>query len=175
MEEWEFEEEEETKLKKVYIFLVSFFILTIFLVYIFSTSVGAGILASLISSSTVENNELDFSFDGRLIFEEDSLEELKKVYFDNLKVEFKACLNGRKLNNVYFIDEVHIPVTYSQKFNQVIAEPCSEDSLVSLHSHPYKRCIPSEQDFRSFASFKERQKEGLMIVMCEPGRFGVYE
>jgi hypothetical protein len=173
-EDFEFEEK-ESKLKRIYIFLVSIFILVIFLVYIFSTSVGTDILAGWVSSSVVKENEVDFSFDGKLVFVGNSLKDLRGIYLENQKVEFKACLKGNKKGRVYSITEIYIPVTYFQKFNQVIAEPCSEDSLVSLHSHPFRRCIPSEQDFRSFNEFKKRQQEGLMIVMCEDSRFGIYE
>ena len=106
---------------------------------------------------------------------DNSLEKLKEIYFSDEKVEFKACLKGNKENDVYLIDDLYIPKIYSQKFNQVVAEPCSSDSLVSLHSHPFRHCLPSQQDFRSFKQFKERNKDGLMVVMCEKNRFSVYE
>src|SRR3989344_6097500 len=150
----ELEEIKERKLKKVFIISIGAFILIIFLIYIFINAIGSDILAGLISSSETRENELDFSFNGKLIFMDNSLEKLKEIYF---------------------IDDLYIPKIYSQKFNQVVAEPCSSDSLVSLHSHPFRHCLPSQQDFISFREFKERNEDGLMIVMCEKNRFGVYE
>jgi len=171
----ELEEIKERKLKKVFIISIGAFILIIFLIYIFINAIGSDILAGLISSSETRENELDFSFNGKLIFMDNSLEKLKEIYFSDEKVEFKACLKGNKENDVYLIDDLYIPKIYSQKFNQVVAEPCSSDSLVSLHSHPFRHCLPSQQDFISFREFKERNEDGLMIVMCEKNRFGVYE
>ena len=163
-------EEKESKLAKVMVFLIAIFMLIIFLVYVFTNFVD---LHSIIVSEEVKSNQLDFSFDNKLIFLDNSLDKLKEVYFSNQKTEFKACLTGNKVNNIYYIDDLYIPKTYSQSFNQVVAEHC--DSLVSLHSHPYKRCIPSQQDFRNFQQAKQINPEALMIIMCTPDRFSVYE
>ena len=109
------------------------------------------------------------------IMEAEVMEELKEIYLSNQAVEFKACLKGNKVDEIYIIDELYIPETFSQQFNRVVAEPCSSDSLVSLHSHPYKRCVPSQQDIRNFNLFKERSPEALMIVMCEPNKFSIHK
>lgn len=169
------EEIEEGKWKKIVIYSTGVIVLVIFLVYVFIHTVGGDILGGLISSSKVEGEEVDFSFDGKLVFENESLERLKGIYFKNQKVEIKVCLKGKKEDKKYFIKDVYVPRIYSQGFNQVVAEGCSEDSLVSLHSHPYKHCLASEQDFRSFKKFKEKNEDALMVVMCEDKRFGVYQ
>ena len=72
----ELEEIKERKLKKVFIISIGAFILIIFLIYIFINAIGSDILAGLISSSETRENELDFSFDGKLIFMNNSLEKL---------------------------------------------------------------------------------------------------
>ena len=169
------EEVKERKLKKFFIISIGAFILIIFLIYILVNSIGSDILAGLISSSEIREDELDFSFNGKLIFMNNSLERLKDIYFSDEGVEFKACLVGYKENDIYFMEDLYIPKIYSQRFNQVIAEPCPSDSLVSLHSHPFRHCLPSQQDFRSFKQFKERNEDALMIVMCEKNRFSVHE
>lgn len=173
LEEYD-EEPEESKLKKVFVIAISIILLLLFLFYLFITPLGDKII-SLISSEKAQENQIDFSFNNKLIFLNNSLEQLKKIYLSNQRVEFKACLKGNKLDNTYFVNSLYIPKTFSQKFNQVVSEPCSSDSLVSLHSHPYKSCSPSQQDFNSFNEFKKQNKEALMIIMCEPNRFSIHE
>ena len=169
------EEFEESKWKKPLVITIAVFLLIIFLVYILANTIGLNVLAGLLESSKVNDNEIDFSFDGKLVFLGDNLDKLKEIYFTDQKVEIKVCLKGFIDDNIYYIDSLYIPEIYSQRFNQVVSEPCSDDSLVSLHSHPFKHCLPSEQDFISFENFKEKNENALMIVMCEEDRFNVYE
>lgn len=166
------EEFEESKLRKVFVFLIAIFLLILFLGYFFALPLEAQIISLFLSDKAVDN-QVDFSFENRLIFFNNSLEELQEIYLSNQAVEFKACLKGEKVGETYNINELYVPETFSQKFNQVVAEPCSSDSLVSLHSHPYRRCVPSQQDMNNFNRFKERSPDALMIVMCGPDRFSI--
>ena len=77
-------------------------------------------------------------------------------------------------NGDYIINEIYIPKTYTQTSNEVVSEFCSKDTIVDMHSHPLKHCLPSEQDFNSFKSFKEISNNAIMSVMCERGRFNFY-
>lgn len=126
-------------------------------------------------SFKAEENEIDFSFGNKLVFEGNTLKGLKEIYYENPNVEFKACLRGNKINSVYYITKIVVPITYEQTYRSVTSEPCSPDSIVDLHSHPFRRCLPSDQDFNNFKLFKERNPDALMIVMCEDNRFGIYE
>lgn len=168
------EEQPEPTFKKVRVILLAFFLLTIFLVYII-TLAGNNFLASLIESSIVKENKIDFSLNGKVVFLNGSLEKLQDLWVINPEIEFKVCLQGQEQGGTYYIDAVYTPKTYSQSVSQVRAEPCSEDSLIDLHSHPLRHCLPSEQDFKTFKQFKERRPLALMAIMCEPTRFTIYE
>jgi len=168
-------EEDNGRFKKFLIPFIGILILIIFITYIFTNAAGIDVLGGLISSSKLKENEVDFSLNGKVIFDDKTLDELKNIYFENLRNEFKVCLYGKKENNLYFINKLAVPKTYSKTFNQVIAEPCSDEALISLHSHPYKRCLPSEQDFETFSKFKEKTPNALMVIMCEENRFYIYD
>tara|TARA_Y100000034_G_C6879957_1_gene403027 strand:- start:166 stop:690 length:525 start_codon:yes stop_codon:yes gene_type:complete len=168
------EEIEESKFKKIFIIFIASFLVILMVSFVFVNSGGLRLIGWL-DSSKEENNELDFSFDSKLVFVNNSLETLRGIYYENVGVEFKACLNGVKRNNLYEIDEVIVPITYEQRFNRVVAEPCTSENLVSLHSHPFRSCLPSQQDFLNFERFKGRNKDALMIIMCEDNRFSVYD
>src|SRR3989344_2748853 len=88
-----------------------------------------------------------------------------------LALSYKA----EKINFSYYITEVLIPITYEQTYRSVTSEPCPPNSIIDLHSHPFRRCLPSDQDFNNFKLFKEKNPDALMVVMCEDNRFGIYE
>tara|TARA_Y100000034_G_C6847771_1_gene384213 strand:+ start:234 stop:803 length:570 start_codon:yes stop_codon:yes gene_type:complete len=173
-EDEDFEEFEESKLKKIFVPVGSIFLLLLFLGYFFAIPIQDQI-TSLFSTEEVENNQVDFSFNNTLIFSNNSLDELEEIYLSNQAVEFKACLKGLKVEETYIINDLYIPKTFSQKFNQVVAEPCSSESLVSLHSHPFRRCTPSQTDINNFKGFKEKSPDALMIIMCETNRFSIHK
>ena len=169
------EPQEESKFKKVLIIIIALFLLLIFLTYIITNAVGIHILSGLIESSKVTNNTIDFSFNNQVIFINNSLEKLQGLWISNPELEFKVCLQGIIEDNKYVIYDVYQPETFSQKVNEVVSEPCKKESLIDLHSHPFKHCLPSQQDLISFNKFKETQPKALMAIMCEPNRFTVYD
>ena len=109
-----------------------------------------------------------------IIFEEKILEQIQAIYLQNQEVEIVACLAGQKDGEDYQIDEFYVPHTTDQTFDHVSFEPCSQETLILLHSHPYKRCIASEQDIETRDEIKQENQHALMIIMCEPDRFSVY-
>src|SRR3989344_3446649 len=160
------EEKPESRFKKVFIILLALFLIIIFLIYVIAPA-GNNFLAGLIESSKVKENQIDFSLNGKIIFENNSLKELQELWIINPEKEFKVCLQGEIRENHYYINNLYIPTIFSQSSNQVRAEPCSEESLIDLHSHPFRHCIPSEQDIETFKQFRERQPAALMVIMCE--------
>jgi len=83
-------------------------------------------------------------------------------------------MDGIKENDVYYITSLEQPTMYEQAFNHVSFAPCSEESLILLHTHPYKKCIASETDINTLREMQQRNADVLMVVMCEPDRFSVY-
>ena len=91
----------------------------------------------------------------------------------NLEVETSMCLKGTKGHN-YFISEIYEPDIIEQSYNHVSFRPCSEDTIIVLHTHPYKRCIASKQDLKMLGDLRERNEDALIMIMCEPTRFAIY-
>ena len=89
-------------------------------------------------------------------------------------MEFKVCLKGEIRENDYFIDELIVPEIYSQEYNKVISEPCDKDTLIDLHSHPFRRCLASFQDILNIRRLKSVNEDILLAVMCEEDRFYLY-
>ncbi|MBL7147652.1 MAG: hypothetical protein ISS82_02395 [Nanoarchaeota archaeon] len=166
-------EEKEPVIKRISIIIIAIFLIFLVTTYLLSNSIVRNISAGLIESEVVKNYQVNLNKTTKLIFTKEAYDNLMKIYDQNQGVEFKACLKGY-INKNYYINNIEIPKTYSQKYNQVIAEPCDSESLVDMHSHPLKHCLPSETDFNSFESFKEKNPHAIMAVMCQRNRFNFY-
>jgi len=57
---------------------------------------------------------------------------------------------------------------------KVALVPCSAETKIMLHSHPYKSCVASDTDINTLAKTKKSNPDFLMVIMCEPARFSVY-
>tara|TARA_Y100000310_G_scaffold345665_1_gene467955 strand:- start:14893 stop:15465 length:573 start_codon:yes stop_codon:yes gene_type:complete len=169
-------EEEKPKRFRKYFVLILGVILILLIVSYYSVSYGVSyILEGLIQSPSLdEDYGVEFK-DFNIIFEKKAYGNLIKIYDENLELEFKACLKGLFVNNEYTINEIVIPKTYSQKYNQVIADPCDSNTLISLHSHPFRRCLPSQQDIKNFKLLKKENDNVLLGIMCEKDRFNFYD
>ena len=109
-----------------------------------------------------------------ILFENNTALALESLYLQEQREEFSVCLQGTYENKIYTITSLYQPQTYQRTFSHVTFEACSSDTLIMLHSHPYKRCIASQTDLDTLAESKERNSKILMVVMCEPRRFAVY-
>lgn len=173
MEDYEtIEEEKPSLLKRIIISFLAIFLILLFTSFLLTNFEVRHILAGLITSSTLGDDFTIRTHDIVVEFSQEALSDLDKLYQENRNVEFSACLFGTKDNN-YFINKVIQPKTYQQSYNKVVSEPCQKEALIHLHSHPYRRCIPSQQDITTFNIFKKQRENALMIVMCEPKRFNV--
>lgn len=161
------------KTKRLLITLMGIFIIFLFLSYFWSSFPLSTILSGKLESKPVQDNKIILP-NATIIFENDTLTLLQQQYFSVQKTEFSLCLLGDKINSDYHITSFYPPVTLKQTFNQVVFEPCSKDTLVMLHSHPYKSCLGSEQDLQTLKETQKSNPDTIMIIMCEPGRFSVY-
>ena len=162
-------------------------ILTLFLLasFIFlSYPIDNIIISKLESQSPIANTLIIDNI--KIIFEQQTQQQLQDIYFAQQKVEFSVCLRGtvekksekqqnqEQQKTLFPITPPYPPKMYQQTFNHVVFEPCNKDTLIMLHSHPYKSCLASATDINTLQKTKQQNPNILMIVMCEPQRFSVY-
>ena len=172
--EQEIEEIPQSKIKRVYIFILGLILVILISTYYISFYGVDEVLSGFIQSSKIDKNlSLEFK-DKNIVFTKDVYNDLQKLYNENLELEFKVCLKGEIRENDYFIDELIVPEIYSQEYNKVISEPCDKDTLIDLHSHPFRRCLASFQDILNIRKLKSVNEDILLAVMCEEDRFYLY-
>ncbi len=109
-----------------------------------------------------------------IVFQNNTAQMLEELYLQEQQEEFSVCLQGTVSENRYSITLFYQPVTYRRAFNHVTFEPCDTQTLLMLHSHPYKRCVASQTDLDTLKKSQEKNSQMLMVVMCEQRRFAVY-
>ncbi len=161
-------------IKRILTLCIALFLLMLLLVYFVPGSDLLSILEGKTASDVVKDYRVQLS-DGRaVIFHEEVFDQLQQLYLDNQEQEFSACLFGLKQDQIYTVTGLLLPRTYEQNVFHVRADLCPKETLIALHSHPYKHCIFSEADINYYKSFANINKDGLIGVMCEPERFGFY-
>ena len=165
--------EKEGRLKKVVVRTIGIFLLFLLSSYFLLAYPIFPILESLLESKEATNNKILLN-EFTINFLEETYNDIQYNYHINQSVEFVSCLEGRKKGKEYFVERVYVPEISDQSFNHVSFKPCSEDTIILLHSHPYRRCIASGQDISTLDNIKELNPERMMIMMCEPNRFSVY-
>ncbi|MBU0536176.1 MAG: hypothetical protein KKE20_04380 [Nanoarchaeota archaeon] len=166
------EDEEPSRIMKLLLAIGAIMLILLMLSYFIAGPYTIDIIGSMLTSSKMDH--LSVHGDGFVVmFEKPAYDELKSIYLETQDKEFKACLKGDYENEMYWVREIFFPEQRGT-FNQVIYSECPSDTIVSLHSHPYKHCRASEQDFRSFEEFRKTSPDAVMIIMCELDRFYVY-
>ncbi|MDD5178246.1 MAG: hypothetical protein PHT54_03135 [Candidatus Nanoarchaeia archaeon] len=169
----EFEEVKPSPIKKIVTIFLGIFLIVLFLTFLLTDSQLRSNIKGLFESSKIKD-EIITSGDITIIFNNELYKELLDIRKENIDVEFKLCLFADYSNKTYTVKELYKPITYTQEYNKVVSEPCPKETLIDLHSHPYKHCSFSEQDVISFNKFKELSKDAIMMVMCEENRFNIY-
>ncbi len=165
-------EERDSIWRKIIIMFIAIALLFLITSYILLGYPIFPILESISESKLAENKTIvleEFS----IMFTEDTYNDLQEYYNKDLSVEMVVCLKG-EISRDYTINEVYQPDITEQTFNHVTFKTCSEDTIILLHSHPFRRCIASQQDLITLNSSKEKNPHSLMIIMCESDRFSVY-
>jgi proteasome lid subunit RPN8/RPN11 len=166
-------DEEESKLKKVFVFVIGVILILLMVSFIFVGYPLGSILEGQIESNPLKGEVIKLD-DFSIIFAKSTLERLQEIYFSEQEVEFSVCLLGEKIDEDYFITSLYQPKMFDQTFNHVSFESCSSETKIILHSHPYKSCLASDTDINTLKNTRVKNKEALMVVMCEPKRFSVY-
>ncbi|MBU1112108.1 MAG: hypothetical protein ABIG93_04875 [archaeon] len=150
-------------------------ILMIFLMFsfIFVTFPIDNIIKSALESDPLEGNVIDTG-QFQIIFENGTEKELETWYLGEQETEFSTCLQGYLIDGDYYITDMYQPEMYLQTFNHVQFESCSEDTIIMLHTHPYKSCLASDTDLETLEKTRDYNPDVLMVIMCEPDKFSVY-
>ncbi|MFH1972813.1 MAG: hypothetical protein ABIJ18_05030 [archaeon] len=164
--------EEESLWKKIFVILGSVFLILLVMSYMFTSYGVREIIAGMLDSEEVEDNIVDTG-EFKVIFEGETYNDVLEIYEENLAVETKMCLLGN-YDGDYHVTEVIKPVIYSQEFNQVVSASCDKDAIIALHSHPYKRCLASEQDISNLKQSQEVNPNVIVGIICEEDRFSFY-
>ena len=171
--EYEEYQEEVSKRRKIIIMIIGIILIILIISYFVVSFPIFQIIGSLSESNIATNQRINLT-DFSIIFSEEIYKELQKLYYEHPTVEFVVCLNGKK-NKDYEINSLYVPEVIEQSFNHIRFRPCSQDTLIVLHSHPYRHCIGSEQDLIHLKELKNRNKNSLILIMCEENRFTVYK
>lgn len=163
---------ERKGLEKVLFILLGLFMLSIIIIYFLPGDVFS-ILQGRIDSSKLKGFTAEYD-SGKVVFSEEVYSELKQLWLDNQETEIKMCLTGEKVGDDYFIDDLELPKTYYKTVVSVTAEDCSAETLIPMHTHPFRHCLFSEADIKSYEAFKARNPDAMIGLMCEVDRFGFY-
>ncbi|MEK6933175.1 MAG: hypothetical protein AABW56_05290 [Nanoarchaeota archaeon] len=168
------EEEKPSIFRKVFIMILGTFLILLLVTYFSFNPLIENIFIGLVKSDKIDNNIVNINSTNKLVFQNNTYNDLLNIFDDNIEREFKVCLVGNIEDGDYYINGIYTPKTFSQTSSEVVSEFCDKDTIVDMHSHPLKHCLPSEQDFESFKLFKNINNNAIMGVMCEKGRFNFY-
>jgi len=163
------ESELQKKIRKIARFAMGLFLILLMLSFL----IPQDIVGSLVEGKEIQNHELIVG-NITIVFEENSYEKLKQVYFENQLTEIKFCLTGTISNNTYYIHSLYAPTTYFATPISVSSQGCNQETIISLHTHPLNNCLFSQQDIISHNSQKRSNPRMLSAVMCATNRFAIY-
>ncbi len=161
------------KIKKAILLCIGVFLVLLMFSYIFATFPIGDIIQGKAQSTLLQGNMLILP-EFLIIFQNNTAGELELLYLQEQREEFSVCLQGKYENNIYSVTSLYQPTTYRRTFSHVSFESCNAETVIMLHSHPYKRCTASQTDLDTLQKSQEHNPAMLMVVMCEPRRLAVY-
>ena len=154
--------------------LLGLFILLIFLPFLFPGDFLTILEGRLDSARLSPHFTAPLEEGGRVLFDQGVYESLRRLYREHPRTEIKVCLLGDKLGRTYHVTGIYEPETYAQSVFSVTAENCPPNTIIALHTHPYRHCLLSVQDIQSYEASRRIHPEALVGVMCEESRFSFY-
>ncbi len=161
------------KLRKTFIIIIGIFSILLILSFLYLEFPLFGIIWGQMESKPLQQNAI-FVGNITVFFDAAALNTIQTEYANNQKAETSLCLLGSIQDNYYHITSAYKPVIITQSFSQVTFVPCSNDTIIMFHTHPYKSCIASDVDLNTLKENKLNNPYLLMIIMCEPSRFSIY-
>tara|TARA_Y100000310_G_C20634962_1_gene790659 strand:- start:927 stop:1457 length:531 start_codon:yes stop_codon:yes gene_type:complete len=163
--------EKKEKHRKIFILIGGVFMILLVTSY-FLTGYGVReIIVSLASSDVIEEGLIE---EANVEIDDEVYQKLLEIYNEDLAVEIKVCLLGELEDDLYSVTSLVEPEIYSASFNQVVSEACPDETIIGLHSHPYWRCIASQQDLNNLEKAQEINPNIIMGIMCDEDRFLFY-
>ena len=164
--------EKESIWKKGIIRALAIFLVFLIVSYILASYSIFPIISSLSESQIAKNETIELN-EFSIIFTDNTYEQLQEYYHKDISVEMAICLKG-EINKDYIINEIYQPEVVEQTVSHVSFKPCSSDTIILLHSQPFRHCIASQTDLTTLNNIKQRNPNSIMVIMCEPNRFSVY-
>ena len=162
------------KLFKGLLVVVAVVMVVILVTYMLGDYEFMDILQGFIASDTL-SEELTLQYKEYAIhFSPESYETLHKFYQGNLQHEFAACLQGTYAEKTYAVTSIKVPDLFSQSVFAVVSGACDQQTIIRLHSHPFRRCVFSPQDIFNYQQIRQQQGDIMLGLMCEPTRFTFY-
>ena len=179
MEEIEIPEESELqkKIKKIAKYIIGIFLIILMLSFL----VPSDITGSLIEGKKIKNFQVDYRIElgdaknTTISFNPYVYETIKSIYLKNQLTEISFCLTGTVIGNRYVVDSFYTPKTIFQTPVSVSSVICSQETIITIHTHPFKNCLLSQQDIASYQNYKKINPKALMSVMCSTERFAFYK
>ena len=129
--------------------------------------------ASLLEGKRLQDNQLIVN-DVTIIFAGNTYESLKSFYLKNQFSEVALCLTGEINNKEYIINSFYQPKTFFQTPISVNSQQCNKETIITMHTHPFKNCLFSQQDIISYNNYKKTNPNAITAIMCDTNRFAFY-
>ncbi len=163
-------EEEESELQRR-IKRIAKIIMSLFLIMlILSFLVPDDVLQSLIEQKQIKENRIE-SGKITILFEQDIYQTLKEIYLQNQLTEISLCLKGKIINNTYSVSSFYRPKTFFATPISISSAKCDENTIITLHTHPFNNCLLSYQDVISYKSYGDEKL--ITMVMCSIDGFAL--
>jgi len=167
------EPEEETEAQKRFKRISKIVISIMLILMMFTFIVPLDVVFSLLASEKVTTNEVELG-EVTIMFKNDVLDELKQFFLDNQMTEMKACLTGEVADSTYKVDSFYIPEIHFKTPISVSSALCNQETIITLHTHPFRNCLFSYQDITSYMYYKRINPKAMTAVMCDLDRFAFY-
>ena len=167
---------QESKSKKILIIIIGLFMILLILSWGFMRYPLDNIIEGQLRSKSIEQDKIILK-ELTIIFLNNTEHLLSEIYTSEQEinlVETSTCLLGFKQENNYYVESIYYPEIHDQSFRHVSFSSCPTDTLIMLHTHPFKHCLASETDTETLKKAQKTNENLLMIIMCEPNRYSIY-
>jgi len=163
----------ENHIHKYWIWFMALFILIITLPFFLFSMPYFGRFLGLISADSGFNNTFHYGTTS-IVFDKEVLNFLKSNYDLQNKHESAYCLIGSIVNKVYNINVIYQPKVNSKGYAFVNFRQCPTDTLIMLHTHPLRDCVPSQTDIDTINKVRSINNKTIASIMCDYNKFVFY-
>ena len=165
--------EEETEAQKRFRRISKIVITIMLILMMLSFVIPFDVVFSLLESDKVKDNQIQAG-DKVVMFRSEVLENLKQFYIENQMTEIKMCLTGYVENEEYRVTGFYAPITHFKTPISIRSEACNDETIITMHTHPFRNCLFSYQDIVSYTYYKRLNPKAITAIMCDLERFAFY-